>query len=80
MNSLALKYFFFNSAARKLVTMSPELVNAPKEDGFTSLHLSAVNDHCEIAEIILAQVSPSRSLFSDLSLSIYQSSRQTQQS
>jgi ankyrin repeat protein len=48
---------FCTSAARKLLALSPELVNVTKEDGFTSLHLAAVNDHCEIAEIILAQVS-----------------------
>ncbi|KAK3738857.1 hypothetical protein QZH41_015066, partial [Actinostola sp. cb2023] len=57
-NCLHLSAFKGNPhAARKLLSKSPELLNIAKDDGFTALHLAAVNDHCEIAEILLEHVS-----------------------
>jgi E3 ubiquitin-protein ligase mind-bomb len=31
------------------------LVDEKKDDGFTALHLAALNDHCHVAELLLTQ-------------------------
>ena len=51
----AYRYFLY-SAVEKILAKSPDLVNMPKEDGFTALHLAALNDHCEVATLLCGQV------------------------
>ena len=48
------------SALRIMLSKMPRLwlVNEKKDDGFTSLHLSALNNHIEVAEVLLEMVSP----------------------
>jgi len=32
-------------------------INEPKDDGFTALHLAALNNHLEVVEVLLKSVS-----------------------
>lgn len=40
----------------KLLAKAGDILNVPKSDGFTTLHIAAINDHREIAKILLQQV------------------------
>ena len=54
--SLVNKLFFF-SAAERLIEKEPSLVNAAKSDGNTALHITAINDHVDTANILILKVS-----------------------
>ena len=41
----------------KLLAKAGDILNVAKSDGFTTLHIAAINDHREIAKILLQQVS-----------------------
>ena len=45
-----------NRAVEKLLAKAGDILNVAKSDGFTTLHIAAVNDHREIAKILLKQV------------------------
>ena len=40
----------------KLLAKAGDVLNVAKSDGFTTLHIAAINDHREIAKILLKQV------------------------
>lgn len=40
----------------KLLAKAGDILNVAKSDGFTTLHIAAINDHREIAKILLKQV------------------------
>ena len=40
----------------KLLAKAGDILDVAKSDGFTTLHIAAVNDHREIAKILLKQV------------------------
>ena len=46
------------SAMRILLTKLPRpwIVNEKKDDGYTALHLAALNNHVEVAELLVKQV------------------------
>ena len=44
------------SAVQKVADKFPGLIEIPKEDGFTALHLAAFNNHTEIARCLLLSV------------------------
>lgn len=44
------------SAIKKILARARQLVDAKKEDGFTALHLAALNNHKEVAEILIKEV------------------------
>lgn len=44
-------------AVRKILLRARQLVDAKKEDGFTALHLAALNNHQEVAQILIQEVS-----------------------
>ena len=41
------------SAVEKIIHRFPQLINDKKDDGFTSLHLAALNDHQDVARVLL---------------------------
>lgn len=41
---------------RKILARARQLVDAKKEDGFTALHLAALNNHREVAQILIREV------------------------
>ena len=43
-------------AVQKIADKYPGLIEIPKEDGFTALHLSAFNNHLDIARCLLLSV------------------------
>ena len=45
---------------RILLTKLPRswIVNEKKDDGYTALHLAALNNHVEVAELLVKQASP----------------------
>lgn len=45
-----------NRAVEKLLAKAGDILNVAKSDGFTTLHIAAINDHREIAKILLKQV------------------------
>lgn len=47
-----------NSASRQTRRISIELLTAPKQDGFSPLHIAALNDHAGIVEELLARGAP----------------------
>ena len=59
-------HFHFSrySAVEKLVAKYGSTLNVAKDDGFTTLHIAAINGHREIAEILLEQVITSAYNFS----------------
>ncbi|XP_020622111.1 protein phosphatase 1 regulatory subunit 12C-like, partial [Orbicella faveolata] len=44
-----------NRAVEKLLAKAGDILNVAKSDGFTTLHIAAINDHREIAKILLKQ-------------------------
>lgn len=53
-NSLTWATFKGNEfATQKILAKSPELVNTKKSDGHAPLHIAAINDHSDIASILL---------------------------
>lgn len=54
----------FFSAMRVLLSKLPRpwIVDEKKDDGYTALHLAALNNHVEVAELLVHQVG--RTLFS----------------
>ena len=48
------------SAVKKMADKYPGLIEVPKEDGFTSLHLAAFNNHTEIVRTLLLTVRETR--------------------
>ena len=44
------------SAVQKIADKYPGLIEIPKEDGFTALHLSAFNNHLDITRCLLLSV------------------------
>ncbi len=58
----------FYSAAKRILQKSRALANAKKADGFTALHIAAVNDHYEVIKVLIDDVSESlhcKSVYSD---------------
>lgn len=49
---LQIPYSYY-SAAEKLVLRSRQFVGMQKEDGFTALHLAALNGHRQVAETLI---------------------------
>lgn len=47
-----------HSAVRRILARAWQLVDAKKEDGFTALHLAALNNHREVAQILIREVRP----------------------
>ena len=45
-----------NRAVEKLLAKAGDILNVVKSDGFTTLHIAAINDYREIAKILLKQV------------------------
>lgn len=43
----------------KLLAKAGDILNVAKSDGFTTLHIAAINDHREIAKLLLLQVNAS---------------------
>ena len=43
-------------AVRRILARARQLVDAKKEDGFTALHLAALNDHREVAQVLIREV------------------------
>jgi len=41
----------------KFVEDYPNLINVPKDDGFTALHLAAINDNLDVVTLLAASVS-----------------------
>nr|XP_042902854.1 E3 ubiquitin-protein ligase MIB1 [Parasteatoda tepidariorum] len=50
-------FFFFCSAMRILISKLPRawVVDEKKDDGYTALHLAALNNHVEVAELLVQQ-------------------------
>ena len=49
--------FVFDSAMRILLSKLPRpwIVDEKKDDGYTALHLAALNNHVEVAELLVRQ-------------------------
>ncbi|CAG01751.1 unnamed protein product [Tetraodon nigroviridis] len=45
-------------ATEKILGRARQLVDVKKEDGFSALHLAALNNHRDVAEILIKEVSP----------------------
>lgn len=43
-------------AVRRILARARQLVDAQKEDGFTALHLAALNNHWEVAQVLIREV------------------------
>ena len=56
-----LKPFFFFSAMRVILSKltRPWIVDEKKDDGYTALHLAALNNHVEVAELLVGGCTPS---------------------
>lgn len=58
-SSLSFAFIFprrvFNSAMRVLLSKLPRpwIVDEKKDDGYTALHLAALNNHVEVAELLV---------------------------
>lgn len=63
--ALTLVWSRFCSAMRILLTKLPRpwIVNEKKDDGYTALHLSALNNHVEVAELLVKQVNLAKEIF-----------------
>lgn len=44
-------------ATEKILARARQLVDVKKEDGFSALHLAALNNHKDVAEILIKEVS-----------------------
>lgn len=55
---LLLSFSFLCSAMRVLLSKLPRpwIVDEKKDDGYTALHLAALNNHVEVAELLVHQV------------------------
>lgn len=49
--------FPLSRAVRRILARARQLVDTKKDDGFTALHLAALNNHREVAEILIKEVS-----------------------
>ena len=47
---------FIRSAVERIFAKTGNSLNVVKDDGFTTLHIAAINDHREIAKILLKKV------------------------
>ena len=49
---------FIFSAIRALLATKPHpwVVNEKKDDGYTALHIASLNNHIEVAELLIQQV------------------------
>ena len=47
---------FIHRAVERIFAKTGNSLNVVKDDGFTTLHIAAVNDHREIAKILLTKV------------------------
>ena len=47
---------FICSAVERIFAKTGNSLNVVKDDGFTTLHIAAINDHREIAKILLKNV------------------------
>lgn len=43
-------------ATEKILARARQLVDVKKEDGFSALHLAALNNHRDVAEILIKEV------------------------
>ena len=43
-------------AVERIIVKTGDALNVAKSDGFTTLHIAAINDHREIAKLLLKQV------------------------
>ena len=50
----------FFRAVEKLLVKAGDILNVANGDGFTTLHIAAINDHREIAKLLLKQVNGSK--------------------
>ena len=59
-------YFHYSrySAVEKLLEKTGSTLNVAKDDGFTTLHIAAINGYGEIAKILLGKVITGIQLFS----------------
>ena len=48
---------YFRSAIEQFMRFCPDLLNLPKDDGYTALHLSALNDHLDVLTALVEHVS-----------------------
>lgn len=44
-------------ATEKILARARQLVDVKKEDGFSALHLAALNNHRDVAEVLIKEVS-----------------------
>lgn len=44
-------------ATEKILARARQLVDVKKDDGFSALHLAALNNHRDVAEILIKEVS-----------------------
>lgn len=49
--------FYPGRATEKILARARQLVDVKKEDGFSALHLAALNNHRDVAEILIKEVS-----------------------
>jgi len=57
-NSLSIILFPVHfSIMEKFVEDYPNLINVAKDDGFTALHLAAINDNLDVVKLLAASVS-----------------------
>ena len=47
---------FIRRAVERIFAKTGNSLNVVKDDGFTTLHIAAINDHREIAKILLTKV------------------------
>ena len=47
---------FIHRAVERIFAKTGNSLNVVKDDGFTTLHIAAINDHREIAKILLTKV------------------------
>jgi len=45
------------SAVERIIGRAPKVVNVPKDDGFTSLHIAVLNGYVKIATVLIDTVS-----------------------
>ena len=55
-NHLLLFCVVFDRAVEKLLAKAGDILNVATSVGFTTLHIAAINDHREIAKVLLKQV------------------------
>ena len=57
---IRIRFFVFLCSAMRILLAKlprPWIVNEKKDDGYTALHLAALNNHVEVAELLVKQVS-----------------------